>query len=84
MKFTAGKHLGIVRAWMQRKCINGERVTWGSQEMLVFSGGVTVWEMEHLAQSIRNAVAEELLADYMRKEAIRRALDDEEGEGEGS
>ena len=29
-----GKWLAAARAWLQRHCLNGERVTWGSQDVL--------------------------------------------------
>lgn len=55
----AGKHLRVVRSWIQWKCINGSDVTWGSDDSLRFTRNPTVTEMEMLAQNIANAVKPE-------------------------
>lgn len=47
-----GHHLGYVREYIQRKCVNGERVTWGSHDVLQFRNQMTVHEMEYLATQI--------------------------------
>jgi hypothetical protein len=54
----SGKHLACVRSWIQRKFINGERVTWGSNDVCGVSG-LTVLDLEGLAQDIRDAVLKE-------------------------
>lgn len=56
---ASGDHLGEIRKWMQWRFVNGDRVTWGSEEFL--SGtSLTVREMEELAQRIRDASVREL------------------------
>ena len=53
----SGAHLGVVRKFIQRKCVNGDRVMWGSTESV---GELTVADLELLAQDIRNAVVKEI------------------------
>jgi len=54
-----GEWLGAVREFIQCKAINGETVTWGSQDRVDFRGSLTVQELEHLASRIAaNAVNE--------------------------
>ena len=43
----SGEWLGAARAWMQRKKLNGSRVTWGSMEIL--QPPVMVREIEEVA-----------------------------------
>lgn len=45
----SGKHLGAVRRWIKWNFPNGDRVTWGSDQVL---GKVTVLQLEELAQRI--------------------------------
>jgi hypothetical protein len=53
-----GQWLGYTREFIQRKCVNGETVTWGSNEFLKFRG-LTVIELEHFAAAVAaNAVNE--------------------------
>lgn len=59
MKVESGAHLGTVREFIQRHAINGSDVRWGSDEVLRFTG-VTVGELEQLAQRIKDAVMREL------------------------
>lgn len=60
----SGSHLGVVRRWIQSNAINGETVTWGSQELLKLKP-ITVDEMEKLAQRIKDAVLMETkMAEY--------------------
>lgn len=54
----SGAHLGAVRRWMQSTFPNGERVTWGSYDVLGASG-ITVFAMEELAQEIKEALFRE-------------------------
>jgi hypothetical protein len=53
---NSGGHLGTVRTWMQCRFINGDRVTWGSEELLLGTG-LTVREM--VAQRIADIVVAE-------------------------
>jgi hypothetical protein len=62
----SGKHLGVVRSWMQHKAKNGSDVTWGSNEPLQILGSLTPDVMEHLAQDIADASVSEVLADVSR------------------
>jgi len=55
MTVQSGAHLGAIHRWMQRKFNNGDRVTWGSFDILGGSG-LTVYEMEELAQEIKDAL----------------------------
>lgn len=65
-EIKSGKHLGVVRSWMQRKFKNGETVTWGSNDQLQPLGSLTPQVMELLAQDIANAAVGEVLADVSR------------------
>lgn len=58
MTVESGNHLRIVREFMQQSAINGSDVTWGSNDVLRFAG-VTVDDMERLAQRIKEAVLKE-------------------------
>ena len=49
---SGGNHFGIVRDYIQRKCVNGESVTWGSRDVLNFRNPITVSDLEQLACSI--------------------------------
>lgn len=65
-KIQFGNHLATVRNWIQWNAINGDRVTWGSEEFLQLKP-VTVLDMENLAQAIRNAVLEEVKNEISRR-----------------
>lgn len=58
----SGQHLAIVRAFIQWNAINGSDVRWGSTDVLRFSG-VTVHDMEQLAQRIADAVSSQTSSD---------------------
>ena len=47
-----GTWLGSVRDWIQRKAINGETVSWNSNDQLTFRDGITVADLELLAAVI--------------------------------
>ena len=51
----SGQHLAIVRAFIQHYAINGSDVRWGSNDLLRFTG-ITVDDLERLAQRIADAV----------------------------
>lgn len=65
-EIKSGKHLGVVRSWMQHSAVNGDQVTWGSNEQLKMRINLTPDVMEHLAQDIADAVVGEVLADVSR------------------
>ena len=55
----SGEHLGAVRRWIQHTFLNGDTVTWGSDERLDSRWLLTPRVLEELAQNIRNAVLKE-------------------------
>lgn len=60
MHITSGPHLGVVRNWIKHKARNGSDVRWGSSDVIEMYSSLTPFEMEQLAQSIRDAVLEDL------------------------
>lgn len=64
--FKSGPHLGVVRRWIQRKAVNGDRVTWGSQEQLHFHRMLTPNDMDCLSQAIADAVLRDALRQLPR------------------
>jgi hypothetical protein len=62
----SGKHIGEVRSWMQHSAVNGDQVTWGSNEQLKMRINLTPNIMEHLAQDIADTAVGEVLADVSR------------------
>lgn len=56
MSVKSGEHLRVVRSWMQRKALNGDRVTWSSDEFLTLRP-LTVLDLEQLAQEIADALS---------------------------
>lgn len=65
----SGRHLAVVRSWIQNNARNGDSVTWGSQEILKLRT-ISVREMELLAQRIADAAIE----DYEARQNAYRAL----------
>lgn len=63
MKRQHGKHLGIVRSWIQWNALNGSDVTWGSHAGLRFSRTITPAVMETLAQDICDGVVFDIQQD---------------------
>lgn len=58
MNERGGDWLGHIHDWIQRRCRNGERVTWGSEDVLTMPT-MTVRDMEYLAAGIaEDAIAE--------------------------
>jgi hypothetical protein len=49
-----GKWLSEARRFIQWNCLNGEKVIWGSQDLLNFKTGITVRQFEELAARIAN------------------------------
>ena len=56
---TSGRHLGVMRSWIQREAANGEQVTWSSRTPLRFMHHLSCADLEALAQDIRDAVLNE-------------------------
>jgi hypothetical protein len=71
-KSKGGKWLGAVRNWIQWNCINGDSVTWGSNEELRMSRRFTVKVIEEIGVAAAYAqlqnMQEELksIADALR------------------
>ena len=59
MNIESGNHLRVVREFIKDHAANGSDVTWGSMDPVRLSG-VTVWDLEMLAQKIKEAVMSEL------------------------
>ncbi len=55
LRERGGHWIGAARSWMQRTFVNGDRVTWGSGEVL--NGQVTVQKIEELAECVALAYA---------------------------
>lgn len=68
-----GPWLGAVRSWIQRRCHNGERVTWGSRDVL--KPNLTVNDVERAAAEAVTADRNRNLtnSDALVKAAIERA-----------
>ena len=58
LKRKGGAWLGAARSWIQWHCVNGENVTWGSNEEL--RPALTVKDVEDLAAEIAAAAINEL------------------------
>lgn len=56
---TGGEHYGAVRNWIQCKAVNGESVTWGSQDEVRLQHRLTVSLLEDLACTIASAAINE-------------------------
>lgn len=54
-----GKHLGIIREFMLQKAINGDKLTWGSNDYVCLRP-ITVKELERLAEEIAQGVIEDI------------------------
>jgi len=70
-KKQGGEWLGAARSWLQWHCINGDRVTWGSNDVLI--PHFTVEKIEDLAGDVAHAAIEKHSA--VAVELIRRAID---------
>lgn len=73
-KVHGGRHLGVVRSWMQRKALNGSEVTWSSQDHLKFSAVLTPDLFEKLAQEIRDASVREILGKLKTSQTIVKRM----------
>ncbi len=56
---SGGAHYGAVRNWIQCKAVNGDSVTWGSQDEVRLSYNLTVSLLEDLACTIASAAVNE-------------------------
>ncbi len=54
-EITSGGHLGVVRDWIKCHFRNGEHVIWGSTTPLI-SHSLCAWDLDHLAERIKQAV----------------------------
>lgn len=61
---TSGVHLVVARNWMQQRARNGEKVTWGSQEILQLPS-LTVSDIEELSSAIAHAVTKDITHRHM-------------------
>lgn len=55
LRTRGGEHFGAVRNWIQCKAVNGEDVTWGSQDLVKLRQPLTVSLLEGLACTIASA-----------------------------
>lgn len=69
MILTEGRHLKVMRAWIQHRASNGEGVKWGSYDYLKLVG-VTVVDLEELAEDIKQVVLSEV-REKKRKRVLR-------------
>jgi len=56
---AGGSWLGSVRNWIQCSCLNGERVTWGSNDILKLNRNWTVKVLEEIALRVAFVVYNE-------------------------
>ena len=56
-----GEHYGSVRNWIQCKAVNGDRVTWGSNDPVQLSYNLTVKLLEDLSCRIAAAAVNDFL-----------------------
>lgn len=54
-----GPHIGKIHSWIQWNVVNGEYVTWGSEDQAVLKRSLTVRALENLAQEIADAVIDD-------------------------
>lgn len=73
METKSGNHLAVIRSWVQRKDRNGSTITWGSQEQVQLSG-VTMYELEQLAQQIADASVKESLIKLEAEKKLLEAI----------
>ena len=75
-KSSGGEWLGAVRTWIQWNCVNGDRVTWGSNENLIVP--ITVKRLEDAAGDAAWAMIEPF---YDIKKGMREMLNIHLNEG---
>ena len=65
LREKGGEWLGSARTWMQRKAMNGDTVTWGSEDYLKLKP-LTVVEIESFAATIAAAALREQAKDIQQ------------------
>jgi hypothetical protein len=75
---NGGPWLGAARSWVQWNCYNGERVTWGSNDVL--EPPITIRQVEELAARVVDAAIPEvdMLIDKierLRKKHLRAEIE---------
>jgi hypothetical protein len=55
----SGAHIGAIRNWIQWNCVNGDAVTWDSDDILQLRRNLTPKLLEGLAQKIADAVIDD-------------------------
>jgi hypothetical protein len=56
-----GEFLGFTREFIQRKCENGEDVSWGSHDQLKFRSGMSVSDLEEFASKVAELAVNEFI-----------------------
>ena len=64
-----GKWLSATRSWIQNNCINGDRVTWGSNEILF--PRITIRMLEEVASEAAAAAVNEYIAELQAQKDMR-------------
>ena len=64
-----GQWLGSARRWIQRVFLNGDRVTWGSDDSLT-DNRLTVKDIEELSAVIAKSTLEEFKANLITEEEL--------------
>lgn len=54
-----GAHIGAIHSWIQWNAFNGDRVTWGSDEVLNLKRALTVRDLENIAQMVADVVIDD-------------------------
>lgn len=67
---NGGEWLAAARSWVQSHCQNGERVTWGSSDVL--EPALTIRQIEELAACVADAAASEMDALKEQLEISRK------------
>lgn len=76
LKSRGGKWLGAARSWIQWNCLNGDVVTWGSDDLLMFrTGRITVRHIEDLAAEVAAAAIQEYEEKRLIDEKTDKLLD---------
>lgn len=80
LKNQGGGWLGVARNWIQCKFINGDNVTWSSDEILRIHGALTVRDIESFAARVALATLEEYSSSLVtegEKAALKAYMDKE-------
>lgn len=60
-KVTSGRHLSVIRTWIQYNALNGDSVIWGSDEPLQLKQALTSKELDGLAEAIKEASLRDMI-----------------------